>query len=419
MLLWKLAFRNLFVHRLKTAVTGLIIVFGTTLAIVGNAVVDAISGGMQKSLTNSITGDLQIYAGDAPEKIAVLGGFDGNMPDIGHLNDFRKVKDALTAKVPNVRDVIPMGISQAFFNPGNILDLKLAELRKTFYENPRPVERLQTQKEHLVEIVRDIERSRRENAELLGSIYGGEELFKTAPADIERALSPAFWANFDAHFEERVEFLANRMAPLIFDDNQLFLSYIGTVPELFRDSFSQFEIAKGEMIPEGARGFLFSDYIYENQVKHRVARRLDQIKKQIDKEKRTIKDTKELQDRVAANVAQAAEVYNQLDPARGRELAPTKKRRSRNSCRSSSPRPTRTSRPTTSSSTPRSRPTSFSTRSKSAMSSRLRPSRSRAIRLRRTSRFTALIVLRASRVPRSLRASTSSTWSPSARSLVS
>jgi ABC-type lipoprotein release transport system permease subunit len=319
MMLWKLALRNLFSHRLKTTVTGLIIVFGTTLAIFGNALVDAISGGMQRSLTNSITGDLQIYAADAKEKIAVLGSMDGNMPDIGYLPDFKKIKEALLT-VPEVKEVVPMGVNTAMLNPGNLLDVKIEELRAAYKAGYS--DRVPALKEHLRAIVVDIERSRKENQEILGGIYGGDKLFKDAPENLANALSPAFWADFDVKHEERIEFLANKMAPLIFDDNLLFLSYFGTVPELFQATFRGFEIAKGETIPPGARGFLFSDYIYETQVKHRVARRLDQVKKSIEKDKLTIAATKELQDKLAANVAQAAEVYNQLEPPLTRALVP-------------------------------------------------------------------------------------------------
>jgi ABC-type lipoprotein release transport system permease subunit len=321
MLLWKLAFRNLFVHRLKTLVTGLIIVFGTTLAIVGNSVVDAISGGMQKSLTNSLTGDIQVYAADAKEKIAVLGGSDGNLPDIGYLPDFKKVKTALL-EIPNIKAVIPMGISFAMLNPGNLLDLKLEDLRASYKRTPRDDARLSALKEHVRMIVRDIERSQAENQDNLGGVFGGEKLFKDAGENIAKALDQSFWNDFDRHSEARLEFLANKMAPLIFDDNQLYLSYLGTVPELFEEAFSQFEVVKGTMIPEGGRGFLFSDFVYENQVKHRVARRLDQIKKQIDKEKLTLKSSKDLQDKVKANIAQAAEVYSQIEPPAAATLLP-------------------------------------------------------------------------------------------------
>jgi ABC-type lipoprotein release transport system permease subunit len=321
MLLWKLAFRNLFVHRLKTIVTGLIIVFGTTLAIVGNSLVDAISGGMQRSLTNSITGDLQIYAADAKEKIAVFGSMDGNLPDIGNVSDFKKIKDSLV-QIDNIKSIIPMGINQAMNNPGNLLDLKLEELRQAYQAKPINQPKLAALKEHIQAIVLDVKKSQNDNQENLGGVYGGDKLFKNAPQDIAKALSPAFWADFDAHHDERQEFLANKIAPLIFDDNQLFLSYIGTVPELFQETFSQFEIVKGTTVPPGSRGFVFSDYVYENQIKHRVAKRLDQVKKSIEKDAQTIASTKDLRDKISANVSQSAEVYNQIDPVQSRVLLP-------------------------------------------------------------------------------------------------
>ncbi|HVJ64827.1 MAG TPA: hypothetical protein VM901_06200, partial [Bdellovibrionota bacterium] len=152
MLLWKLAFKNLFVHRLKTLVTGLIIVIGTTLAIVGNSVVDAVSGGMQNSLTNSITGDIQIYAADAKEPIAILGSTDGNLPDIGHLASFKAVKEKI-APLPNVKAVIPMGVSFAMQSPGNLLDIKLTEMRAAYAATPRDLARITALKSHVRAII--------------------------------------------------------------------------------------------------------------------------------------------------------------------------------------------------------------------------------------------------------------------------
>lgn len=323
MIIWKIALRNLFLHRMKTIVTGLIIVFGTTLAIVGNSVVDAISMGMQNSLTHSVTGDIQIYSTTAKDKIAVLGGMDGNFPDIGHVNDFKKTKDTLLAKVDNIQDIIPMGVNSAMLNPGNLLDTKLEELRKLYQEKPVNHERIEALKGHVQSIIRDVEQSLTENREHMA--FGGDEgdeLLKNAPGDIAKAKDPKFWRDFDAHSEDRIEFLANKIAPLIFDDNLFFLAYIGTAPELFEASFPQFEIVKGQTIPKGARGFLFSDYIYETQLKHRIARRLDQIKKELAKSDVTIAATKDLQDKMKASVAQSAEIYSQLEPVATATLIP-------------------------------------------------------------------------------------------------
>lgn len=320
--MFKIAFRNLFLHKVKTAIIGSIIVFGTTLAIVGNSFVDAISGGMQRSLTESVTGDIQVYASDAKEKISVLGNMDGTMPDIGHVNDFGKLRDTLMAKVPNIKSMIPMGTNLAFVSPGNILDVKLEELRSLYRAKPRDSARIERVKDHVHAIVEDIQRKLQESQASVNLILARDEFFAKAPENLRKALAPGFWATFDANAEERIEFMANVLAPLIFDDNMLFLSYIGTFPERFRQEFSQFEVVKGTDIPDGKRGFLFSDYFYETFIKHRVARRLDQIKKHIEKNKLPIATSKELQDLVSANVSQAAEVYTQMSPHDTRALLP-------------------------------------------------------------------------------------------------
>jgi ABC-type lipoprotein release transport system permease subunit len=321
MVLLKIAFRNILLHKVKTAVIGLIIVFGTVLAILGNSFVDAISSGMRTSLVSSVTGDLQIYSKDAPEKLSVFGTVHGDASDVGSVPDFSRVRDALLAKIPEIKDVVPMGFNTSFLNPGNLLDVKLEELRAMFKagKNADPIRRAAL-KEHVQAIVKDTTRSYKANT--AGDIFVSNDNFKDAPRNIERALAPAFWSDFDSRWDERIEFLANKMAPLIFDDTMLFFNYIGTDPQRFQRMFDQFEIVKGEMIPSGKRGFLFNDYIYETMAKNRVARRLDAINKKLTKERQTIAKEKTLRDQIDANVAGAAEVYAQLSPVDARRITP-------------------------------------------------------------------------------------------------
>lgn len=315
MITLKIAFRNLLRHRVKTAIIGFIIVFGTALAVIGNSVVDAISSGMERSLTDSVTGHLQIFSAEAKEKVSIFGNMDGSMPDVKHVNDFGHVRDTLLAKVPNIKAIVPMGTNFAMWSPGNILDVKLEELRLLYAEpkrDPRAVEGL---KRHVRSIVEDIRRKLDESRSTVNQVLAKDELFAKAPDNLAKALAPEFWATFDAHADDRIEFLANTMAPLIFDDSFVWLSYMGTVPQLFQQTFSQFEIVKGQTIPEGRRGFLFSDYVYETIIKNRVARRLDQIKKRRDKDGALLADNKLQQDTLAACVAQASEIYTQVSPA--------------------------------------------------------------------------------------------------------
>lgn len=322
MITLKIAFRNILAHKVKTAIIGSIIVFGTTLAIVGNSVVDAVANGMQNSLTQSVTGDIQIYSSGAKEKLSVLGSMDGSMPDIGHVNSFAKVRDTLVASVPNIRTVTPMGTNVAFLSPGNLLDVKLEELRGHYHRKQRDEKSIVSLKGHVRSILVDIEKKLTASRATMNKVLAKDQAIEDAPKHLTKALAPAFWADFDANAESRIEFLANTMAPLIFDDSMLFLSYLGSVPGQFQKAFSQFEVVKGQEIPEGRRGFLFSDYFYETQIKHRVARRLDTIRKRIDKSQITIAANKSQQDLVAANVAQASEIYTQIAPDAAKRLIP-------------------------------------------------------------------------------------------------
>jgi len=318
-LIFKMALRNLKLNKLKSLIVGLIIMAGTILAILGNSFVDTLSFGMKKNLINSVTGEIQIYSSDAKEKLSIFGSMDGGNPDVGHINDFHKVKTILLAGVPNIKTIIPMGTNFAMFNPGNILDIKLEELRALLKNPNEDPGKIQILKDHIQAIVLDVVSGYEINPENMSYLMSNKD-FQEAPKNLKIVSEKSFWDKFTSNPQEVIEFLANKLAPLIFDDNMLYFSYIGTVPTLFQDSFPLFEVVKGSNIPEGKRGFLLNDNVYENMVKHRVARRLDTIKKKIEKEKMTIAKTKELQEKIKANISEAAVIYTQITPADTKNL---------------------------------------------------------------------------------------------------
>jgi ABC-type lipoprotein release transport system permease subunit len=318
MILLKMAWNNIFSHKLKTFIIGGIIAFGTVVAILGNSFVDSISKGMERGITASATGHIQIYSKDAPEKLAVYGSVDGNMPDIGHVNDFAAVRDSLMAKIPEIKTIVPMGTSYAMLNPGNLLDVKIEQLRALYHAASVDKEKIQELKAHIREIILDIEKSLAQSQDKM--IFFDEKLRAEYPSHIAEVKSEEFWSGFDANFEARIEFLANKIAPLIYDGNTIYFGYIGTHPQRFAEAMSLFEITAGQQIPEGQRGFLFNEWTYENMIKHRTARRLDQIKNDLEKDGLTIANSKVTQDKVKANVDQAAEVYQQINPAQRARL---------------------------------------------------------------------------------------------------
>lgn len=307
----KIAARNVLLHRMRTLVVGSILVFGAFLAVLGHSFVDGISNGMENSTTQSITGDLQVYSETAKDKLSVFGNMDGSPTDVNHVDNFQKISQELM-KNPEVSAVVPMGTSFAQVSPGNILDYFLENLRKSYKSEKIDQADIESQKRRLRFLVQEIQKNLEGKFEEIGILSAADSA--AAKVNLNTVASDAFWSDFDSHVESKMEFLENKIAPLIFDNNMIFFSYVGTDPQLFQQKFPQFEIVKGQMIPPGQRGFLFHDYFYENMVKHRIARRLDQIKKKMKEDKLTIGSSKELQDQIKANVEQSAEIYLQLGP---------------------------------------------------------------------------------------------------------
>src|SRR5690606_23876532 len=132
-------------------------------------------------------------------------------------------------------------------------------------------------------------------------------------AVLERAAAAPFWEEFDADPLESLEFLENRVAQLATDADMLALRYVGTDPEAFARAFDRFTIVDGQSIPRGKPGFLFSKYVYENEVKLKTARSLDKIHEAVTGRSATIAEDPELQRLVRENSAQVKELLLQLD----------------------------------------------------------------------------------------------------------
>jgi len=169
-------------------------------------------------------------------------------------------------------------------------------------------------------IILNVQKTYVANVTDIGSI-SDDDLEKNKK-DLEKALSSTFWISFDSNRNDHLEFLENKIAPLIYDDSTFFFLYMGVVPDQYVDNFPLVQIVKGTQIPKGKRGFLFNESEYEDQIKHKIARRLDTIKESLEKEKRKIKGDKELEDRIRSNIEQASEIYNQMDILQTKELVP-------------------------------------------------------------------------------------------------
>src|SRR5512141_1567521 len=110
--LLQIAFRNLFASKAKSLIVGGIILVGSMIAVVGSAVVDTIDAGMRGSVQGSLGGHLQVYSARSKDDLALYGKMGGEASQLEPIEEFAALKRVIAA-VPNVKDVVPMGIDAA------------------------------------------------------------------------------------------------------------------------------------------------------------------------------------------------------------------------------------------------------------------------------------------------------------------
>lgn len=313
-LILQMALRNLLASRWKTLIVGGIIAFGALLVVVGSSLLDGVDRAMRGSITGSVAGHIQVFSSQSKDELEIIGGMGSDSPDIAELPDYAKVRQVLLA-VPNVKAVVPMGINSALVTSGNTVDQALAHLRETVSarasggQSAELAQRYAAQKAHVRQIVSVLGRDA-EHAKVISS----EKAIATEDIEVmQRVSSPEFWSTFDGDPYEHLEFLENRVAPLSADADMLMLRYVGTDPQQFAQTFDRMQIVDGQPIPPGQRGFLFSKYVYEEQVKLKAARGLDKLKLARDNRKQRIATELDLQRIVRENTTGVRELLLQLD----------------------------------------------------------------------------------------------------------
>ena len=306
-----IALRNLFASRLKTLIVGGIILFGSMLVVVGTGLVDSVDASMSRSIIGSVAGHIQVYNRNSPDELTVMGSMQMEGPDITQLDDFKAMRAAILA-VPNVKAVVPMGQSMAVVQAGNTVDVVLEKLRDLVRRQQAGedvADALRSQKQHIRQIV-DVLFADLAN---VGKILDEKAILFEEREAVRRAKAPGFWEGFDKDPLGTLEFLENHIAPLATDADMLFLRYVGTDPAAFAQSFDRMKIVDGTNIPPGKRGFLFSKWTYEWQVKLKTAHRLDRIYDGVHKQGKTIATDDDLQRLVRRNTTEVKELMLQLD----------------------------------------------------------------------------------------------------------
>ena len=306
-----IAVRNLFASWLKTLIVGGIILAGSLLVVVGTALVDSLDTAMSRSIIGSVAGHIQVYNANSRDELAIMGGMMMENPDLATIEDFAALKRACLT-VPNVKDVVPMGLSSAIVVAGNTIDVVLEQLRGVVRrqlagEDVR--EAYASEQDHVRQIITVL-------AGDLANLRKVQSEATVSPEEVEavaRATSPGFWDEFERDPLPGLEFLENRIAPLASDADMLFLRFMGTDTAAYQRSFDRMKMVEGTPIPPGQRGFLFVQGVYDEQVKLKVALRMDKIHKGISDRGRTIAKDAELQAWVRRNSVEVNEVLLQLD----------------------------------------------------------------------------------------------------------
>ncbi|MES2642379.1 MAG: FtsX-like permease family protein [Myxococcota bacterium] len=309
-----LGLRSLAAHRVKSAVVGSMLTFGTFLTVSGSALFDSILAATAKSVTSSLAGDLQVYSAEAEDPLALFGGVGLGTSDIGELPEIERIEAAIGA-LPEVRTVVPMGITTVTVFGDNEIDRVLGELRGAV--GLGDAAGVAEGRERVRAIVRTIAAGH----EARVSTGADPEKVAADGATLERAGSDTFWSGFEADPLGGLDFLESNLAPLTADGRMFYLRAIGTDLDQFTRTFDRFYVVDGQAVPEGRRGLLLSKRTYERLLKNRVARELDALYDAWKVGARIAEDPL-LQKRAARLPGQYARILFQVSPSDAAILEP-------------------------------------------------------------------------------------------------
>ena len=296
-LVFQLSVRSLWSHRIKNLVVGSIIFIGVFLLVSASAMLESVGRGMESSITGSITGHLQLYDKDAQDQLSMMGMM-GNFlskPHIGHVADFQALRNEIE-KHPNVKAVIPMGTDTTIVYGGNRIDQATSALRNTLKQLPSSLsdnEKHKAVQGHQQQLQALIDHLYREY-QLIIEFSGHQTKTLDALNDLKKTQSDTFWNALLHNPEAPLQFLETHIAPLMEDENPVFMEVIGTDLDRFKDAFPRFKIIKGAMVPTGQRGILVNDTQYEKIIKDRIARVFDRLWDKRHNDQIFIKDDKQL-----------------------------------------------------------------------------------------------------------------------------
>ncbi len=315
-LVLRVAFRNLWLYRLKTIVIATLLGMGSFLSVVGLTLLRDVEASMQESIIGSVAGHLQIYSKKAKDDLAVFGSSFMGRQDLGVLEDLAPYRQAALQN-PEVEALIPMGIDMGLLARGNELDESLDALRSSLKSGDSMLlnERMEQLRFQLQQLTTELSERKK-------VVQNMAELEKEE-ADLTQALDQIFLQRVASGDEVALQFLETRIAPISGEKQPIYLMYLGTDIALYRENFPKFKVVQGETLPVGQRGILLSNKIREDQLKNNAARLFDKLMKRKENLRIPLAGDPENQRLVQDLPRQYARILAYLDRAEAAELSQT------------------------------------------------------------------------------------------------
>lgn len=257
-----IAMRNIRSYRFRTFVIVSIIALGTFVLVCGLSIVRTMDEGMEAATTGSLTGDLQVWSKQGPDRLRLVN-VGSDEPDIGEIDDFQRVREQLLA-VDGVQRVVPMAFGTAFSQREGRIDRSIEELRAAVAAGDTALQAT-------------LRAELQDAARVLDAGFAEQGL---GPDDASRRIAQevageAFWASVAEEPDGVLQRLDADFAPIGPVSQPFIFEFLASNPSEFVEAFPRVKLVEGEMVPPGKRGILVAHRYWERQLKHSVARELD------------------------------------------------------------------------------------------------------------------------------------------------
>ncbi|MEE2788039.1 MAG: FtsX-like permease family protein [Myxococcota bacterium] len=307
-LLFRLAVRSIWAHKVKSTIVGSLMAFGCFLVITGVSMLDSLENGMARSIVHSLVGHLQVYSVEAKDELSVYGSTAMSGSEVGKIERFSSLKDVVSA-VPNVKAIIPMGINIANMTRGSQLDRLFSQLREAHRKNDQA-----TLKALFPKAVRMLKLLKADLTNRLKvSSAARQAEFRAKLTHVERVLAPNYFDVFLENPIDELEFLDSKIAALGGEGRLMYLRYVGTDLNAFAHHFDRFRLDSGTMPKPGERGILINQRYADRRLKLLAARLFDSLEKS-RREGLTIAENAAMKSKAKQLATQSAPISLMLSP---------------------------------------------------------------------------------------------------------